>query len=278
VSARVEPESGALFSGREKLFAAIVAGVAQLSIATVFLLPPPEPVLANVSDDNAHPIAVSITPVPLLRLGSKTPAKLPSRWERTKPSDKAPASAAPEAKGERAQPSTNASSQNSGRNLDAGTSLQSTRNDASPGTASTEPATAGTSGSGAPASTVLGSPEGVASGTEADPLKARAADMYRAQLAAWFAARFAIRGKVPFDTLKTLSATATVSISADRHVTGFSISRPSGNSTFDDEVRATLQSIQSSGVEVPAPPPLYPEMLGHSLPVSFRCTNQGQCS
>ena len=85
-------------------------------------------------------------------------------------------------------------------------------------------------------------------------------------------------GKIPFETLKTLSASATVSISADRHVTGFSITRPSGNNTFDDEVRATLQSIQSSGVEVPAPPPLYPDMLGHSLPVSFRCTNQGQCS
>lgn len=271
-------EERVLFRGREYAIAAIVACAAQLSIATVFLLPPPEPVEANVSDENAHPIAVAITPVPLLRLGSKTPAKLPSRWERSKPAEKAPGAAPPETKGEHAQPSTHASSQNSGRNLDAGSSMQPTLNDAAAGPVSSAPATAGTSGSGAPASTVLGSPEGVPTGTETDPLKARAADMYRAQLAAWFASRFAIRGKIPFETLKTLSASASVSISPDRHVTGFSITRPSGNSTFDDEVRATLQSIQSSGVEVPAPPPLYPDMLSRSLPVSFRCTNQGQCS
>lgn len=270
---------GPLFTTREVVGAAIVAILAQASIALVFLLPPPEPVEANVSDENAHPIAVAITPVPLLRLGSKTPAKLPSRWERSKPAEKTASNAAPDSKSDRAQPSTNANSTAS--RTDAGVSMQPTRADASVGPVSSNEPTPGasaTSGSGAPASTVLGSPEGVASGTEADPLKARAADMYRAQLASWFASRFAIRGKIPFETLKTLSASATVTISPDRHVTGFSITKHSGNSTFDDEVRATLQSIQSSGVEVPAPPPLYPEMLGRSLPVSFRCTNQGQCS
>ncbi|MFO0667538.1 MAG: hypothetical protein U0174_26540 [Polyangiaceae bacterium] len=267
---------GASFRAREIVGAAVVAAAAQLSIAGVFLLPPPDPVEADVSDENAHPIAVAITPVPLLRLGSKTPAKLPSRWERSKPAEKAPGGGAPDKSGEHAQPSTNANSTNN-RSLDAGMALAT--NDASSGpSTSPDPATSASSGSGAPASTVLGAPEGVASGTEADPLKARAADMYRAQLAAWFASRFAIRGKVPFETLKTLSASAIVTIGPERHVTGFSITKTSGNATFDDEVRTTLQSIQSSGVEVPAPPPLYPEMLGKSLPVSFRCTNPGQCS
>jgi hypothetical protein len=100
--------------------------------------------------------------------------------------------------------------------------------------------------------------------------------MYRAQLAAWFAARFDIRGKVPFDKLKTLHATAVVSITGDRRVGSFSVTG-SGDATFDAEVRATLSRIQSSGAELPGPPPLYPDMLGKSLPVGFQCTVRSQC-
>ena len=66
-----------------------------------------------------------------------------------------------------------------------------------------------------------GSEQGAANGTETDPLKARAADMYRAQLASWFAAHFQIRGKIPFDTLKTLHAAAVVTVTADRKVGSF---------------------------------------------------------
>ncbi|CAN5724277.1 hypothetical protein BH11MYX4_BH11MYX4_65680 [soil metagenome] len=132
-------------------------------------------------------------------------------------------------------------------------------------------------GAAGPASSVLRSPNGGPDGTETDPLEGRAADMYRGQLAAWFAARFTIRGKVPFDTLKTLSTTAVVSVSANRHVTGFSLTRPSGDAAFDGEVTATLDRIRSSGVELPAPPPAYPDMLTRTVPVSFRCTVRSQC-
>ena len=38
---------------------------------------------ADISNDNAQPIAVAITPV--LKLGTKTPTKLPSQWTRKKP-------------------------------------------------------------------------------------------------------------------------------------------------------------------------------------------------
>jgi hypothetical protein len=128
----------------------------------------------------------------------------------------------------------------------------------------------------ATASSVQGSEQGAASGTETDPLKGRAADMYRAQLMGWFAARFNIRGKLPFDTLKTLHASTVVTIS-DRHVTGFSITRPSGDPTFDAEVQATLSRIQSGGAVLPAPPPMYPDLLGASLPVGFACNIQKVC-
>jgi hypothetical protein len=131
-------------------------------------------------------------------------------------------------------------------------------------------------GTVATASSVQGSEQGAANGTETDPLKARAADMYRAQLASWFASRFNIRGKLPFDTLKTLHASAVVTVT-DRHVVGFSVTRPSGDPTFDAEVQATLSRIQSGGAELPAPPPMYPDMLGASLPVGFQCNIQKFC-
>jgi hypothetical protein len=122
-----------------------------------------------------------------------------------------------------------------------------------------------------------GSELGAANGTETDPLKARAADMYRAQLMAWFMSHFNIRGKIPFDSLKSLHALATVSVTSDRRVGGFTIDHPSGDSLFDGEVRSTLGQIQSSGVELPAPPPMYPDILRSTLPVGFACTVRKSC-
>ena len=100
--------------------------------------------------------------------------------------------------------------------------------------------------------------------------------MYKAQLASWVMSRFNIKGKVPFDKLKTLRAVASVSVE-DRKITSFSIVKPSGDATFDGEVEATLQKIQSSGAELPAPPPMYPEMLARSQTFSFQCTLQKLC-
>jgi hypothetical protein len=101
--------------------------------------------------------------------------------------------------------------------------------------------------------------------------------MYRGQLASWFAGHFQIRGKIPFDKLKTLHAAAVVTVTGDRKVGSFSVVRPSGDPTFDAEVQATLARIQSSGAELPAPPPMYPDMLGQSLPVGFQCSLQKFC-
>ncbi len=275
--------SPAPFLGREIGIAVGIAVLAQLSFIGLFLLPPPEAVEADVSDDRAKPIAISITPVPLLKLGSPHPSKLPGSWERTPAAAKA-AKAAPPDPRTTAQPSTKADPETpSVKERDASVAAM-TSSSAAPadsatptGTSSAEAQAPSDGGAPGPASSQLGAANGSADGTETDPLKARAADMYRAQLASWFAGRFAIRGKVPFDDLKVLSATAVVSISPERRVTGFSIGRPSGNPSFDDEVRATLTRIQSSGAELPAPPPAYPEMLARSVPVSFRCTKRSQC-
>lgn len=259
------------FDGQELTIACAVALLAQLVFVAIFSLPSPKLVQAEISNDNAQPIAVAITPV--LKLGTKNPTKLPSQWQRKKavaPKPTEPtAPPSPQAqKTPEAIPTTHVpdASVTPLPVVDAGTHAD-------------QPTTAAPEGSGtvATASSTEGSEQGSASGTETDPLKGRAADMYRAQIAAWFMARFNIRGKLSFEKLKTLRAAAVVSVTPDRKVGSFSIVKPSGDPTFDAQVQATLAGAQSSGAELPAPPPLYPEFLAKSQSLMFECTVQKLC-
>jgi outer membrane biosynthesis protein TonB len=128
----------------------------------------------------------------------------------------------------------------------------------------------------ATASSTEGSEQGAANGTETDPLKARAVDMYKAQLGAWFVSHFQIRGKLPFEKLKTLRSLVSVTVTADRTVRSVTVLKPSGDATFDGEVQSALARIQSGG-ELPAPPPMYPDMLDKPFMVNFYCTSQKLC-
>ncbi|MGD0529809.1 MAG: hypothetical protein ABSE49_32030 [Polyangiaceae bacterium] len=255
------------FDAQEITIACAVALLAQLAFVGAFSLPSPKMVQAEISNDNSQPIAVSITPV--LKLGTKNPTKLPTQWQRKQPAAaKTQPAALPSPQAEKtpeAIPKTNVP--------DAAVAPAAV--DASATQAPTTTAPEG--GAVATASSTQGSEQGAANGTETDPLKARAADMYRARLASWFAGHFQIRGKVPFDKLKTLHAAAVVTVTGDRKVGSFSVVRPSGDPTFDAEVTATLARIQSSGAELPAPPTDYPDMLGQSLPVGFQCTVEKFC-
>lgn len=259
-----------IFDAQDVTIACLVALLAQLCFVAVFSLPSPKLVQVDISNDNAQPIAVAITPV--LKLGSKTPGRLPAKWQRRHPvaaKPPPPQAALPSTQADKtaeAIPKTNVPDASVAPLASASAppqqaNLTETVDASSPATAaSTE-----------------GSEQGAANGTETDALKGRAADMYRAQLAAWFAAKFQIRGKLPFDKLKTLHAAAVVTVTADRKVGSFTIVKPSGDDTFDSEVKATLTRVQSGGVELPAPPPMYPDLLGQQLPVGFQCTVQKLC-
>lgn len=244
------------FDAQDVTIACAVALLAQLGFVVAFSLPSPKLIEADISNDNAQPIAVKITPI--LKLGSKTP----SQWQRRVPVTPKPPAGLP-------SPQALKTPEAIPTNRSPDASVVPPVDSAPP-----PPEDAGTV---APAASTQGSEQGAANGTETDPLKGRAADMYRAQLAAWFASHFQIRGKIPFDELKPLHAAATVTVTADRKVGSFSIVRPSGNATFDAEVQATLSRIQSSGTELPAPPPMYPDMLGVSLPVGFQCSVRKLC-
>ncbi len=259
-----------LFDAQQITIALAVAMLAQLLFVLAFSLPSPKLVEADISNANAQPIAVAITPV--LKLGSKNPS-VPQKWQRRKPPAPAAAKQEPAAlpspqaeKTPQAIPTTHVP--------DASVSPVPSASAAPEQPNLTAPADSTTA---ATAASTQGSEQGAANGTETDPLKARAADMYRAQLMAWFASRFNIRGKIPFDQLKKLHASTMVTITPDRRVGGFTITRPSGDPTFDGEVQATLARIQGGGAELPAPPPMYPDMLGASLPVGFSCTIQKAC-
>ena len=255
------------FDAQDLTIAGAVAVLAQLVFVGLFSMPSPKLIEADISNENAQPIAVAITPI--LKLGSKTPTKLPSQWQRQRPAaakSQAPlpspqAEKTPEAIPTRSVPDASVAPVA----VDAGKVEQPNP---------TAPVDAGMA---ATAASSEGSEQGAANGTETDPLKARAADMYRAQLAAWFMARFEIRGKVPYERLKTLHATAVVTVTEDRKVGSFSVVRPSGDPTFDAEVQATLSRAQSSAAELPAPPPMYPEMLGRTQSFRFQCSVQKLC-
>jgi hypothetical protein len=122
----------------------------------------------------------------------------------------------------------------------------------------------------APTAEGEGAADGVKEGTEADPLKARAVSQYKAKITAWFNARFS-QPEIPCEELKQLSAGVAANIGGDRSVTGFSVTRASGNATFDAKVQSTMQG--TVGQELPPPPPLYPDILGTVFSVRF----SGQC-
>jgi hypothetical protein len=251
------------FDAQDVTIACAAALLAQLVFVAVFSMPSPKLIEADISNDNAQPIAVAITPV--LKLGSKNPANLPSKWQRKAPvaAKTQPQSPLPSTKAEKtasAIPTTSASV--AAPVIDAG---------------KVEPSTAPADSAPATVASTQGSEQGAADGTETDPLKARAADSYRQTLIAWFGQHLQIRGKIPFEDLKKLHVATRVEISPDRKVTGFTMMKPSGDPIFDEEVKATLTRIQSTGVELPAPPPMYPDFLGSSLPVGFQCTVRAQC-
>jgi outer membrane biosynthesis protein TonB len=254
------------FDAQDITIAFACALLAQLLFVLTFSLPSPKLVQADISNDNAQPIAVAITPV--LKLGTKTPSKMAAQWQRKKPvqaKSQAPVPSPQAEKTPQAIPTQHVPDASTPLStLDAGKT--------------TEPDLAAPAEGGvATVSSSEGSEQGAANGTEVDSLKGRAVDMYRAQLASWLMAHFSIRGKIPFEKLKTLRSTISVTVTADRKVGSVSILKASGDPTFDAEVQATFARIQSAGAELPAPPSNYPDLLDKPFRVTFECTDRGRC-
>lgn len=211
------------------------------------------------------PIAVKpiVDETPLLKLGGKKKAKLPDMWKKQAAVQRFEESSAPSAKASKSPESIPSSKL---AKLDASApppdaevakQVDQTLTDAAP--------------DAAPTVEGEGSVDGVKEGTEADPLKARAVSQYYGKLQGWFNARFRPPSEgAPCDELKKLGASVVVNVGGDRSVAGYSLVKPSGNSDFDGRVRSMLDGAR--GEQLPPPPPLYPDILGQSLPL--RLTGQ----
>lgn len=269
------------FEGLEIGLACFVALAAQLAFGAMLGSSDPHTMQADISDDNVKPMAVAITPIvdeeqlPVLKLGGKKKNALPDMWQKPKP---VPLKTKDKEVADSVQPSTKAD-QSASAIPDSGvTEVGQEPSDAEVVAKNDQPDLDASADSGPdPSLTGGGSAAGSKDGTEEDPLKAQAKDLYKGQLSAWFSSRFNIKGKIPFDVLKTLSAGATVTVTADRKVGSYVITRPSGNATFDAELEKTLSGIQSSGAVLPPPPPMYPDILGSSVPLGFSCKVQKVC-
>jgi hypothetical protein len=133
----------------------------------------------------------------------------------------------------------------------ASSAVASTQPEPQPGASQGDPATPAGSANVAPG---LGRPDGTPNGTGTDAPKPRMTPQYAGQLAGWFGSRFNVRGLgLDPDELKKLSVAVSISMSPERHVTGFSLRGSSGNSAYDDEVRRTVAAIQSGGLALPEP-------------------------
>lgn len=113
-----------------------------------------------------------------------------------------------------------------------------------------------------------GHSDGVKEGTETDPLKARAVDLYRARIAGWFSSRFRVSGSgLPQEELVKLRVLASVQL-ADRRVVSYTIT-PSGNAAFDAAARSMLEG--AKGAEIPPPPENYPDTVQNQISLTLVC-------
>lgn len=248
------------FSGGELITAISGAIVVQGMMVVLLLAASASGKLKNKDEKPPEEVPMAVKPIaddlPLLKLGGAKP-KLPDAWQKKaplpvppEPSDEGAPS--PQAKDDPEQAAKKPLSR------DAGPIAQQ---DASAATADNSP-NAPDSG---PAGEVVGpgAANGSKNGTETDPLKARALDLYRAKLLAWFNVRFKPPQGIPCDELKKLTAGVSASVGGDRSVGGFTITRPSGNDVFDAKVKSTMEGLV--GQELPPPPQNYPDLDVGSL-------------
>jgi hypothetical protein len=222
----------------------------------------------DTAPEKEIPIAVRpvVDDLPLLKLGGKrVRAKLPDMWRKQAPVQRFEESSAPSTKADKTP--------------EAIASSPLTKPDAAPPPRDAEVAKQVdqvlTDAAAAPATPNVdteGHADGVKEGTETDPLKARVLSQYLAKVQGWFSVRFHQPAQIECEELKKLRTAVVVQVGADRQITGYSITRPSGNATFDAAVKGSMDG--NVGQQLPPPPPLYPDILNKAVSPVF----QGQCN
>lgn len=256
------------FKAREVALAALLACLVEGGLLLLWIYAgagSAHVIAAPVEGPKEIPIAVKpvVDETPLLKLGGKKKAKLPDMWKKQAPVQRFEETSAPSAKAAKtpeAIPSSKLTPLDASApppDAEVAKQVDQTLTDAAP---DAPPTVEGE-----------GTADGVKEGTEADPLKARAVSAYYGKLQGWFNARFRPPSEgAPCAELKKLGASVVVNVGGDRSVSGYSLVKPSGNADFDARVRSMLDG--AKGEQLPPPPPLYPDILGQTLPL--RLTGQ----
>lgn len=117
-----------------------------------------------------------------------------------------------------------------------------------------------------------GAVDGVEEGTEKDPLKARAVDLYRVKLTNWFKQGFSPPlDQIDCATLKDLRVAVHAQVAADGTVESYELVS-SGNPVFDARVKQVMDF--RVGQKVPPPPPNYPDILDAVVHPTFQGKNE----
>jgi len=112
--------------------------------------------------------------------------------------------------------------------------------------------------------------EGDPGGVEGGSVTARDGDVYLGHFVLFFRRGWSTPTVIEAEALQALSATADVEISADGHLTGFAITRPSGNALFDQSVLDRFEALRSANATIPEPPEaVRDQYYGRSRSVRF---------
>jgi hypothetical protein len=260
------------FRPRDVALAVTVALAVQAGAAVAITLADLAVPAAVPEIDKGPSVPVKVVPVldldtPLLKLGGKRDRmKLPDRWVRQTPTPRVEEKAFVSPKAGKTEQDVPPKEM---KIADAGTESPPPDAEVAKQVDTEMPPVA----DAGPAANVdeEGHKDGVAEGTEADPLKARAVDLYLARIAGWFSSRFRVSGSgLPPDEMTKYKPRAVIVLSEGRMVS-YTLT-PSGNAKFDAAATATLEG--AKGQALPPPPENYPDMGQKQVSVTFVCREQ----
>lgn len=112
-----------------------------------------------------------------------------------------------------------------------------------------------------------GSPDGIEEGTERTGTEG---DIYRGRLYTFFRRGWTVPTTLSEEDVEGLQCVAMVEIALDTRITGWRLSRHSGNAEFDASVEAQLTRITASEPNIPAPPDdVADQYLGREIAIRF---------
>lgn len=264
---------GSDYRPHELVIAAVAALVVQAGAALAIRFAGLHGLAAAPDIDPGTAIPIRVHPVidtdsPLLKLGGKkVKYKLPDQWVRQAPVKRQERKAFPSPKADKsvdAIPPEEVELADAGAEPpepDAAVALEVDveveEGDAAPSNVDTE-----------------GSPDGVPEGTETDPLKARAANLYHGRILAFLTAPFRSQcTSLDRSDFEGCVPSATVQLSPSGTVLSYGFN-PCGKASVDTAAKTALNSIV--GQPIPPPPENYPDIRPNSFNVSYVCTSVGE--